>query len=117
MRANAEAPCECTRQTRVMGVALFRLAQEWMIRLSGAGSSAIAVAARDVSSTLELQLEARGTHWPTEWRRNLEDARDALGVTILAERERLRQLGGALTIQASAERTMIIATVPTTEAR
>jgi len=112
VRVNADLPAESKRPPRDMEVALFRIAQEWMIRLTEAGSSTIAVRARDVSSALELQLEARGSHWPTEWRRSLEDARDALGVTILAERERLRQLGGALTIQASAERTTVIATVP-----
>lgn len=114
---NFSAPDDLSRLSPEAERALFRIVQESVTNvLRHSGGRSMKVALSNVPKSVTLEIEDDGRGMSAAKLSELEGAA-ALGVGIAGMRERVRQLGGAFTIQSSAQGTKVTATVPSHQER
>jgi two-component system, NarL family, sensor kinase len=101
------------RLPRGMEMDLFRVVQETLTNIHRhSGSSTAAIRVTKQSSQLVLQIKDRGCGMPAKAATTEAEGVGSLGVGIVGMRQRLRQLGGRLEIESTAQGTTVTAFVP-----
>lgn len=108
-----ELPENFARLPQEMERTLFRIVQESLINIHRhAGSTTAAIAIHEEPGTLILEIHDHGQGVRKEILERLTAGDSTLGVGIAGMRERIKQLGGQLTILSSAQGTTVKAIVP-----
>lgn len=118
IRVDLELPPALDRLAKDVETALFRVMQECLSnvhRHSGSPSASIRIELRDPE--IVLSVEDRGRGIAAGVLSNAERGASGLGVGIAGMRERLRQLGGRLSVQSSDAGTLVTAALPARGAR
>jgi len=99
VRVDAQLPDSMARMSREREIAMFRLTQEWLDCILGAGTRMVRFSVIVSAQELNMHILALNGNWPLELLDELKTGLGELGVTYTAMRERLRQLGGTLDIK------------------
>jgi len=99
VRVDAQLPDSMARMSREREIAMFRLTQEWLDCILGAGTRMVRFSVIVSAQELNMHILALDGNWPLELLDELKTGLGELGVTYTAMRERLRQLGGTLDIK------------------
>jgi PAS domain S-box-containing protein len=106
-----ELPETMDRLPRDHELAIFRVAQEALTNVHRhSGSRSAVIRLFDTGDTVVLEVEDAGQGMP-EPTGNAEDAGGTLGVGLAGMRERMRQLGGTLTVRSGSEGTCVRAEI------
>jgi PAS domain S-box-containing protein len=111
---NLAAVRDIGRLPRDLETALFRIVQEGLTNIhrhSGSGTATIRLTRQKGEVVLQVRDQGRGIDPATLTASSSDDIR-SLGVGIPGMRQRIRQLGGDLTISSSRRGTTVTATVP-----
>jgi PAS domain S-box-containing protein len=117
LRVDLELPPDLVRLPRETELALFRVLQEALTNIqrhSGSKTASIRVVQTEGEIRLEVQDKGRGMVPKRVPAREASSARNH-SMGIFGMRERMRQLGGWLEIQADSHGTSVVATVPRKE--
>jgi len=99
VRVDAQLPDSMARMSREREIAMFRLTQEWLDCILGAGTKMVRVRVMVSAQELDMRILALDGNWPPELLDEVKTGLGELGVTYAAMRERLRQVGGTLDIK------------------
>ena len=99
VRVDAQLPDSMARMSREREIAMFRLTQEWLDCILGAGTKMVRVRVMVSAQELDMRILALDGNWPPELLDEAKTGLGELGVTYEAMRERLRQVGGTLDIK------------------
>jgi signal transduction histidine kinase len=108
-----DAPSDLSRLPDAIELALFRVLQEALTnvhRHSGATTAAVVV--RQDAENLILEIKDNGNGIPEDLLRHFQSTGAGVGVGIAGIRERVRELGGRLTLESSSGGTLVRVTVP-----
>jgi len=111
VRVHATLPESLQRLSRQREVAVFRVTQEWLSGMLAAGAKSINLRLVLLDEMLELTIDAEGAELP-ELSDQLRVGTGEFGVTFLALRERIKQLGGTLEVKPRGSALALRATVP-----
>jgi PAS domain S-box-containing protein len=111
VRVHATLPETLQRLSREREVAVFRVTQEWLSGMLAAGAKSINLRLVLLDEMLELTIDAEGAELP-ELSDQLRVGTGEFGVTFLALRERIKQLGGTLEVKPRGSGLVLRATVP-----
>lgn len=108
--ATLEIPEKLERLPSDMEIAVFRAVQECLTNVHRhSGSHSCAVVVRRKENELQVEIRDQGKGIPNEKRLNLLSSS---GVGLRGMRERIRQLGGTLTINSSKKGTSVVVNLP-----
>jgi len=110
MRITPRLPQSMPRQTREIELALFRIAQEWLDNFMQSSQASTRVSLEMDGGEIRLELAAGGI--PADQLGQIREGEGEAGVTFMASRERLRQLGGKFELIDGADSTVVRATLP-----
>lgn len=112
LAVNFETPAKLDRPSRDVELALFRVLQESLTNvMKHSGTSTIDIQLSAQNGTVDLRVRDYGKGLPPgETRRSQEDL---FGVGLRGMNERMRQLGGKLSINSVSPGTLVHASVPT----
>jgi two-component system NarL family sensor kinase len=112
IEVSLDLPAALERQRQDVETTLFRVAQEALINIHRHADSPTArLRLRLAADRLTLEIEDHGRGIPPEVVARIKGGIGPLGVGLAGMRERLEQLGGALEIESSENRTIVRALV------
>ena len=108
-----DAPADADRLPDAVELALFRVLQEALTNVHRhSGASAANVVMRQDAEYLVLEINDNGRGIPEETLRHFHATGAGVGVGIAGIRERVRELGGKLTLESDSEGTKLRVTIP-----
>lgn len=96
VRVDAQLPDSMSRMSRESEIAIFRLTQELLECILGVGTKMVRFSVPVSAQELDMRILALDGNWSTEVLDEMKAGLGELGVTYMAMRQRLRQLGGTL---------------------
>jgi len=112
IKVDVAIPSELSRLSNETEIAIFRIVQECLVnvhRHSGSDSARIVIDQQDQDIVVEVRDSGKGI--PAEKQLEIKSA-GRTGVGFRGMRERLRQLGGTLSIQSNSGGTLVTARIP-----
>jgi two-component system CheB/CheR fusion protein len=111
--ARLSVPDDLSRLPQDSEIALFRVVQESLANVQRhSGSKTVRIRIAQAQDVVDLQIEDKGHGIPLDILAQKQHSIDRLGVGIAGMRERLRQVGGRLTIVSNSRGTKVKAVVP-----
>ena len=113
VNVNLDAPSDLGRLPDAVELALFRVLQEALTNVHRhSGASAADVSVRQSAEQVILEIRDNGHGMPEELLRNFHTTGGGMGVGIAGIRERVRELGGRLTLESGNSGTLLRFAVP-----
>lgn len=113
LEVELEFPAEVPRLDRDVETALFRVLQEALTNVHRhSGGTGVQIRLQFDDGQVQLRITDNGHGIPAERLRILQKDDSAAGVGLAGMRQRMRELGGSLEIEAAFPGTMILATIP-----
>ncbi len=108
-----DAPADLERLPDAVELALFRVLQEALTNVHRhSGASAAEVLVRQDAEQVILEIKDNGRGMPEELLRHFRATGAGTGVGIAGIRERVRELGGKLTLESNSNGTLVRVGVP-----
>jgi signal transduction histidine kinase len=108
-----DAPTDLGRLPDAIEVALFRVLQEALTNVHRhSGASAAEILVRQDAEQVVLEVKDNGHGIPQELLRHFHATGAGTGVGIAGIRERVRELGGKLTLESNSSGTLVQVAVP-----
>jgi PAS domain S-box-containing protein len=113
LKVGLEIPEDLDRLDPDIEVALFRVLQEALTNVyRHANSSSAEIRIHTDATQIRLEIQDHGKGIPQPRSEHLMEGSSHAGVGIAGMRERMRELGGVLTIESGGQGTLIVASVP-----